>query len=146
MVLEYLEDRTLREWMAQRERPPAAGLPDLAGLVSPSLAVELVLPVVRALACAHALGVVHRDLEPENVFLTSAGRVVVLGIPYVVSHGHAVLDAAWSPDGTKIVTRVGEDSTAWIWAVRAPFQGTDDPRLWAATPYCLSDERRIALL
>jgi WD40 repeat protein/serine/threonine protein kinase len=82
MVLEYLEGRTLREWMAQRERfagaePPAEPDPS-PGIVSPSLAVELMLPVVRALACAHQLGIVHRDLKPENVFLTEAGRVVVL--------------------------------------------------------------------
>jgi WD40 repeat protein len=70
MVLEYLEGHTLREWMAQRD--PSSGL------VSPSLAVELMLPVVRALLCAHQLGIVHRDLKPENIFLTGAGRVVVL--------------------------------------------------------------------
>jgi serine/threonine protein kinase/cell division protein FtsB len=70
MVLEYLEGRTLREWMAQRD--PSSGP------VSPSLAVELLLPVVRALSCAHALGIVHRDLKPENIFLTETGRVVVL--------------------------------------------------------------------
>ena len=70
MVLEYLEGRTLREWMTQRD--PASGP------VSPSFAVELMLPVVRALACAHQLGIVHRDLKPENIFLTEAGRVVVL--------------------------------------------------------------------
>jgi len=70
MVFEYLEGRTLREWMAQRD--PSSGL------VSPSLAVELMLPVVRALSCAHQLGIVHRDLKPENIFLTGAWRVVVL--------------------------------------------------------------------
>jgi WD40 repeat protein/serine/threonine protein kinase len=81
MVLEYLEGRTLREWMAHREHlaaePPAEASPS-SGLVSPSLAVELMVPVVRALACAHQLGIVHRDLKPENIFLTEAGRVVVL--------------------------------------------------------------------
>jgi WD40 repeat protein len=70
MVLEYLEGRTLRDWMAERD--PSSGP------VSPSLAVELLLPVVRALSCAHQLGIVHRDLKPENIFLTGAGRVVVL--------------------------------------------------------------------
>jgi WD40 repeat protein len=70
MVLEYLEGRTLREWMAQRDPSSEP--------VSPSLAVELLLPVVRALSCAHQLGIVHRDLKPENIFLTEAGRVVVL--------------------------------------------------------------------
>src|SRR4051812_23109573 len=82
MVLEYLEGRTLREWMAQRDRPvvsdPAPDGDARSGLVSPSLAVELMLPVVRALACAHQMGIVHRDLKPENIFLTATGRVVVL--------------------------------------------------------------------
>ena len=35
---------------------------------------------------------------------------------------------------------------SWIWAVRAPLRGTDDPRLWTATPECMSIERRIELL
>jgi WD40 repeat protein/serine/threonine protein kinase len=78
MVLEYLEGCTLREWMAQRERGVRAEADASSGLVSPSRAVELMLPVVRALACAHQLGIVHRDLKPENIFLTEAGRVVVL--------------------------------------------------------------------
>jgi len=82
MVLEYLEGRTLREWMAERERlawaEPAAEPNRAPGLASPSLAIELILPVVRALACAHELGIVHRDLKPENIFLTETGRVVVL--------------------------------------------------------------------
>ena len=70
MMLEYLEGRTLREWMEARGGS--------SGQVPPSLAVELVLPVVRALSCAHQLGIVHRDLKPENIFLTDSGRVVVL--------------------------------------------------------------------
>src|SRR5262245_18826626 len=65
MVLEYLEGRTLREWM------PAA-------TIAPSVAVEVMIPVVRALGCAHELGIVHRDLKPENIFITDTGRVVVL--------------------------------------------------------------------
>ena len=82
MVLEYLEGRTLRAWMAQRARsaasgPPAAG-DTSSGLLSPGLAVEIMLPVVRALDCAHKHGIVHRDLKPENIYLTTSGRVVVL--------------------------------------------------------------------
>jgi WD40 repeat protein/serine/threonine protein kinase len=82
MVLEYLEGRTLRDWMDERER--AAGDELAAGAersplgVPERLAVELIIPVVRALACAHQMGIVHRDLKPENIFLTDAGRVVVL--------------------------------------------------------------------
>jgi len=90
MVLEYLEGCTLREWMLQHADLAAAGPatePGAArgaargltqGIASPRLAVELMIPVVRALSCAHKLGIVHRDLKPENIFLTTAGRVVVL--------------------------------------------------------------------
>jgi serine/threonine protein kinase len=81
MVLEYLEGRTLRDWMAQRKggstsEPPARH--STPGPLPPSLAVELILPVVRALGCAHQLGIVHRDLKPENILLTDAGPVKVL--------------------------------------------------------------------
>jgi serine/threonine protein kinase len=66
MVLEYLEGRTLRDWMIQRKPPGAPESPAAkdspSELLSPSLAVELMLPVVRALARAHQMGIVHRDL------------------------------------------------------------------------------------
>ena len=69
MVLEYLEGRTLRAWMTERER---------VGGVAPSVAAEIMIPVVRALVCAHEMGIVHRDLKPENILLTDGGQVKVL--------------------------------------------------------------------
>ena len=41
-------------------------------------AVELVVPVVRALAFAHSQGIVHRNLKAANVFLCDSGAVKVL--------------------------------------------------------------------
>ncbi|WP_437572831.1 nSTAND1 domain-containing NTPase [Sorangium sp. So ce542] len=69
MVLEYVEGRTLRAWMNERGGPPG---------VAPSMAVELMIPVLRALACAHEMSIAHRDLKPENVLLTDAGQVKVV--------------------------------------------------------------------
>ncbi|MEM9494129.1 MAG: serine/threonine-protein kinase, partial [Myxococcota bacterium] len=78
MVLEYLEGQTLRTWLDRRiASEPGPGAPEREP-VPPGLAVELMVPVVRALASAHELGLVHRDLKPENIMLTDAGAIKVL--------------------------------------------------------------------
>jgi WD40 repeat protein/serine/threonine protein kinase len=84
MVLEYLEGTTLRQWMDERRErlgeedggPPGAA-PQRAG-VPAARALELMIPVVRALACAHERGVAHRDLTPSNIMLTDQGTIKVL--------------------------------------------------------------------
>ncbi|WP_437878689.1 nSTAND1 domain-containing NTPase [Sorangium sp. So ce513] len=77
MVLEYIEGQSLRAWMEQR-KPPGAGEAVATAPVSPSAAVEMMVPVVRALSCAHKLGIVHRDLKPENIMLEASGAIKVL--------------------------------------------------------------------
>jgi serine/threonine-protein kinase len=58
LVMEWLQGETLRERIA-RSRPL---LPEIC---------EIVQPLVRALAAAHACQVIHRDLKPDNVFLVT---------------------------------------------------------------------------
>jgi eukaryotic-like serine/threonine-protein kinase len=65
MVLEYLEGTSLRELMNGRA-------------YAPGRVVEMILPVVRAVARAHAAGIVHRDLKPENILVTLEGAIKVL--------------------------------------------------------------------
>ncbi|MCY1081973.1 serine/threonine-protein kinase [Archangium lansingense] len=65
MVLEFLEGQPLMKVMGKQRLPPTR-------------AVELMVPVVRALACAHEQGIVHRDLKPENIVVTNAGAIKVL--------------------------------------------------------------------
>ncbi len=66
IVFEFLEGHSLKEILAD-------GNPMSAGR-----AVELAIPVVRALAAAHEKGIVHRDLKPDNIMVTRSGVVKVL--------------------------------------------------------------------
>jgi eukaryotic-like serine/threonine-protein kinase len=66
MVLEYLHGRTLTALVEDGHK------------LTPGRAVELMVPVVRALVCAHEEGIVHRDLKPDNVFVTDSGTIKVL--------------------------------------------------------------------
>lgn len=57
IAMEYLEGRSLSEELR------------LVGKLEPERATHVVRQVCRALREAHALGVVHRDIKPGNVFL-----------------------------------------------------------------------------
>ena len=50
----------------------------LDGALSPRLAVDYALQIVRGLAAAHEKGIVHRDLKPENLFVTRDSRIKIL--------------------------------------------------------------------
>ena len=76
LILELLRGETL----AQRLR---------RGRTSAREAMRVALAVSRALAHAHANGVLHRDLKPSNVFLCADGGVKVLdfGLAHVFGAG-----------------------------------------------------------
>ena len=65
LVMEHVSGGTLRDVLRER------------GALPPARALDLVEPVLVALAAAHAAGLVHRDVKPENVLLSDDGRVKV---------------------------------------------------------------------
>jgi TolB-like protein len=75
-VTELLEGQTLRDQLA-------------SGPVPWRRAVEIAAALADALTSAHGRGIVHRDVKPENVFLTGDGRVKLLDFGLARSTGHA---------------------------------------------------------
>ncbi len=65
IVMEYVEGPTLRD-VINREAP-----------LPPLRALELIEPVLSALAAAHEAGLIHRDVKPENVLITPRGQLKV---------------------------------------------------------------------
>jgi serine/threonine-protein kinase len=66
IVMEHLEGETLAAHMAEHGRLP------------PKQALAITRQLLFALAHAHAHGVIHRDVKPENIMLTKGGSRAVL--------------------------------------------------------------------
>ncbi len=66
IVMEYLEGKTLKTYLEETEKIPVEE------------AKEILHPIITALKEVHALGIIHRDIAPDNIFLTNDGRVKLL--------------------------------------------------------------------
>jgi eukaryotic-like serine/threonine-protein kinase len=138
LVMEYLQGEELRATLKRQKT------------LSEARAVRLLSQLALALAPAHALGLVHRDLKPDNIFLcqTNEGDVVK-----VLDFG-SVKQRAASKQLTVLGTTIGSpfymspeqaqglaslDQRADVWAVtailyellsgRLPFNGTNAPSI-----------------
>jgi tRNA A-37 threonylcarbamoyl transferase component Bud32 len=93
IVMEYLEGRTLRE-VLRREGP-----------CEPQLAVTIMRQVCRAMAHAHAQGVVHRDLKPDNLMLLGANESVHVKIlDFGIAQYASPPDTRLTPSGAVLGT------------------------------------------
>src|SRR5262249_19961774 len=66
ITMEYVEGNDLRSLIMEKKK------------FSPSEAVEIMLQICRALEAAHTVGVIHRDLKPQNIMSDNQGRIVVM--------------------------------------------------------------------
>jgi len=90
LVMQLIPGRTLKEALAQD------------GAFAPERAERVLKDVAEALAFAHANGVVHRDVKPENIFLDdSTGRALLSD--FGIAHS-TEFDSRLTMDGAAIGT------------------------------------------
>ncbi|HQB45369.1 MAG TPA: protein kinase, partial [Polyangiaceae bacterium] len=79
-VMEYVDGRLLKDIIAE-------------GPLEPVEAARIVGQVLTALEYSHRAGVVHRDIKPGNIMVTSAGQVKVMdfGIARAISDSAATI-------------------------------------------------------
>ncbi|MEU7744904.1 protein kinase [Nonomuraea sp. NPDC049158] len=77
IVMQLIHSRTLGELV--REDGPMA----------PAEAADIGLQLLEALRAAHAAGVLHRDVKPDNVLLTPDGRAVLTDFGIATTEGEA---------------------------------------------------------
>ncbi len=65
IVMELVDGHTLREYLNER------------GKIGVTDGIKFLLPVLSALGAAHRLGIVHRDVKPENILVSKEGRIKI---------------------------------------------------------------------
>ena len=114
IVQEFLTGHDLRKHLDAAGRMPARD------------ALGLILPVMEALVAAHARGIVHRDIKPDNIFLAETPRGVV---PKLIDFGIAKVVAEGGDSLQKTSTGVLMGTPYYM----SPEQGRGDPGLDART-------------
>jgi tRNA A-37 threonylcarbamoyl transferase component Bud32 len=66
IVTEFIDGQTLKQFIANRKPPP----PEIAALIA--------IEICSALAHAHSLGIIHRDVKPENVMVRNDGMLKLM--------------------------------------------------------------------
>ena len=66
ITMEFIEGKDLRSLIREKKK------------FTPEEAVDVIQQVCQALDAAHSVGVIHRDLKPQNVMQDSSGRILVM--------------------------------------------------------------------
>jgi serine/threonine protein kinase len=89
IVMEYVDGRLLKDVLAN-------------GPLEPAEATRIISQVLTALEYSHRAGVVHRDIKPGNIMITSSGQVKVMdfGIARAISESAATIAESSAIVGT----------------------------------------------
>lgn len=66
IIMEYLQGETLASYMERM------------GPIDEQDAVAMLMPIMQSLQAVHAEGIIHRDIAPDNIFLTDEGEIKLI--------------------------------------------------------------------
>lgn len=75
IVMEYVDGITLKEYIREK------------GTLPPEEAVNIASQIAEALVTAHAAGVIHRDIKPQNILFSRDGKAKVVDFGIAIAPG-----------------------------------------------------------
>jgi serine/threonine protein kinase len=111
LVMELLEGETLRESISSGRFPPT----EKSAPAHLEAFFDIAIQIAGGLDAAHRKGIIHRDVKPANIFLTTPGQVKILDFGLAKLHGSDLQEepvsagprtsAGWNPNLS--LTRTG---------------------------------------
>lgn len=65
IIMEYIDGVLLKDYL------------DKQGAVDPDTAMSIIMPIIEAVKKIHSKGIIHRDISPDNIFITSEKTIKV---------------------------------------------------------------------
>lgn len=62
IVMEYLEGQTLKSYLKEK-----------GGRISVKETIDMMMPLIKSLGQIHKMGLIHRDISPDNIMITNGG-------------------------------------------------------------------------
>ena len=98
-VMDYIEGISFKTYIANQ-----------GGKVSVQEALDVMIPVLRALTAVHAEGFIHRDVTPDNIYITKDGNVKLLDFGsarYSMDFGSARYSIGDKSKSLDVILKVG---------------------------------------
>ena len=93
IVMEYLDGITLSEYLEKN------------GIINPQMAVDMLMPIMCSLVNVHKVGIIHRDIAPDNIMITKDGKIKLIdfGAARYASSAHSkslsvIVKQGYSPE------------------------------------------------
>jgi serine/threonine protein kinase/tetratricopeptide (TPR) repeat protein len=108
IAMELLEGQTLRVRLEKTKFENRPGF-RFSSFGSLNGLLDLAIQVADALGAAHARGIIHRDIKPQNIFVVPRGETLQAK---VLDFGIARQLSAWGPRGAEFSSQSGDDKSA----------------------------------